>query len=165
MNEKPHIELPSGIFTISLDFELIWGTLDKPKHSRFFAAFAAIEREQVIMTGCSRSLPNTASAPPGAPSYICSSTRIAIKAFTSTEADAPIFYGRDLIRKRSAAARRRRKSAATPPLHHRIFDDPSCTLRWPRRSWPPAIRAASEIGLRMTSFAFHESHRSSRFAA
>src|SRR5579875_1932353 len=41
------VQFASGIFTISLDFELIWGTLDKPKWRRF-QRLCAIEREEMI---------------------------------------------------------------------------------------------------------------------
>ena len=40
-------EMPTGVFTVSLDFELIWGTLDKPKWKRF-QNICEIERKEVI---------------------------------------------------------------------------------------------------------------------
>jgi hypothetical protein len=150
MNEKPHIELPSGIFTISLDFELIWGTLDKPKHSRF-RRLCAIEREQVI----DRLLALFAE-------YRISATWCTVghlfldqdrdKGVHSTDADAPIFYGRDLIEKIRGCKTPQEIGSHT--FTHRIFDDPSCTPSMAEEELAASIRAASEIGLRMTSFAF-----------
>jgi peptidoglycan/xylan/chitin deacetylase (PgdA/CDA1 family) len=150
MNEKPHIELPSGIFTISLDFELIWGTLDKPKHTRF-RRLCAIEREEVI----DRLLGLFAE-------YRISATWCTVghlfldqhrdTGIHSTDADAPIFYGRDLIDK----IRRCKvpQEIGSHTFTHRVFNDPSCTRSVAEEELAASTRAASEMGLRMTSFAF-----------
>ena len=44
---RPAAELRRGAFTLSFDFELIWGTLDRAGPDRFAYA-CAIEREQIV---------------------------------------------------------------------------------------------------------------------
>src|SRR5690242_18274750 len=97
MNQKPSIELESGIFTISLDFELIWGTLDKPKHTRF-RRLCAIERAEVIdqLLGL--------FARYRIPATWCTVGHLFLQrnhddGIRPHEAEASMYYGRDLIDK------------------------------------------------------------------
>ncbi|HEY3839162.1 MAG TPA: polysaccharide deacetylase family protein [Bryobacteraceae bacterium] len=150
MNEKPVIELPSGIFTISLDFELIWGTLDKPKHTRF-RRLCAIEREQVI----DRLLELFEE-------YRISATWCTVghlfldrnrgEGTRSKDADAPIFYGRDLVDKIRACKTPQEIGSHT--FTHRVFNDPACTRSVAEEELAASNRAATDLGLHMTSFAF-----------
>src|SRR4051794_8668777 len=102
MNDKSHIELPSGIFTISLDFELIWGTLDKPKHTRF-RRLCTIEREEVIdrLLGLFAEYKINATWCTVGHLFLDGKQVSGYEqpGIPSSEADAPIFYGRDLIQK------------------------------------------------------------------
>jgi peptidoglycan/xylan/chitin deacetylase (PgdA/CDA1 family) len=150
MSENAVIELPSGIFTISLDFELIWGTLDKPKHTRF-RRLCAIEREQVI----DRLLALFAE-------YRISATWCTVghlfldrnhdNGIRSTEADAPIFYGRDLIDKIRDCAVPQEIGSHT--FTHRVFDDPLCTRSVADHELASSTRVAEAMGLQLKSFAF-----------
>src|ERR1700760_2591278 len=96
MRTQPVIELPSGIFTISLDFELIWGTLDKPKHVRF-RRLCAIERDEVIDRLLALFNEYRVSA------TWCTVGHLFLDPKRggprANGADAPIFYGRDLVEK------------------------------------------------------------------
>jgi peptidoglycan/xylan/chitin deacetylase (PgdA/CDA1 family) len=150
MKENPGIKLASGIFTISLDFELIWGTLDKPKHTRF-RRLCTIEREEVIDRLLQLFTEYRISA------TWCTVGHLFLDrdhdaGIRSTEADAPIFYGRDLIdRIRNCPVP---QEVGSHTFSHRIFDDPLCTRPVADEELAASTRIAAEIGLRMTSFAF-----------
>jgi peptidoglycan/xylan/chitin deacetylase (PgdA/CDA1 family) len=150
MKQNPVVELQSGIFTLSLDFELIWGTLDKPKHTRF-RRLCAIEREEVI----DRLLALFAE-------YKISATWCTVghlfldrgknEGDRSTDADAPIFYGRDLIERIRKCSVPQEIGSHT--FTHKIFDDPQCTRSVADEELTASVKAARDLGLTMTSFAF-----------
>ena len=150
MSENAAIELPSGIFTISLDFELIWGTLDKPKHTRF-RRLCAIEREEVIDRLLSLFAEYRISA------TWCTVGHLFLdrehdNSFRSTDIDAPIFYGRDLIaRIRDCAVP---QEIGSHTFTHRLFDDPLCTRAVAEEELASSTRVAEEMGLQLKSFAF-----------
>jgi peptidoglycan/xylan/chitin deacetylase (PgdA/CDA1 family) len=150
MNDKPVKQLQSGIFTISLDFELLWGTLDKPKHVRF-RRLCAIEREQVIDRLLALFSEYNVSATWCTVGHLFldpdndSSPR-------SASTDAPIFYGRDLIEKIRAC--RVPQEIGSHTFTHRIFNDPLCTRSVANQELTDSAHAAEEMGLRLKSFAF-----------
>ncbi len=150
MKQKPAIELPTGIFTISLDFELIWGTLDKPKHTRF-RRLCAIERDEVIdrLLALFTEYRISATWCTVGHLFLDRSHQAGIR---STDADAPIFYGRDLVEKIRNCEVPQEIGCHT--FTHRIFDDPSCRRADADQELAASTRIASEMGLQMTSFAF-----------
>jgi hypothetical protein len=150
MNQRPCVELQSGIFTVSLDFELIWGTLDKSKHTRF-RRLCAIEREEVI----GRLLALFSEY--GISATWCTVGHLFLdrsydNGKSCTDVDAPIFYGRDLIEMiRNCAVP---QEIGSHTFTHKIFDDPACTRSVAEEELSASIKAAQAIGLNMTSFAF-----------
>ena len=150
MSTQPVIELASGIFTISLDFELIWGTLDKPKHTRF-RRLCVLEREKVIDRLLSLFAEYRISA------TWCTVGHLFLdrdheEGIRSAETDTSIFYARDLIERiRSCAAP---QEIGSHTFTHRVFDDPLCTRAVAEQELVSSTRAAEELGLRLTSFAF-----------
>jgi hypothetical protein len=150
MNQKPDIELRRGIFTISLDFELIWGTFDKPKHTRF-RRLCVIEREEVIDRLLELFLQYRVSA------TWCTVGHLFLDpawdgGVHSTGADAPIFYGRDLVDKIQRCAVPQEIGSHT--FTHKVFDDPSCTRAIADEELAACTKAARDIGIQMTSFVF-----------
>ena len=150
MNEKRVIELSSGIFTISLDFELIWGTLDKPKHTRF-RRLCTIERDEVIGRLLELFEEYRISA------TWCTVGHLFLDRFHDTgtrakDVDAPIFYGKDLIEKIRTCKTPQEIGSHT--FTHRVFNDPACTRSIAEEELEASNRVATELGVRMTSFAF-----------
>src|SRR5579871_5699967 len=123
MTETPDIQLPSGIFTISLDFELIWGTLDKPKHTRF-RRLCAIERDEVIdrLLALFKQYEVSATWCTVGHLFLDRKDTAGVR---SNPADAPIFYGRDLIERIRDCSVPQEIGSHT--FTHRIFDSPACT--------------------------------------
>jgi peptidoglycan/xylan/chitin deacetylase (PgdA/CDA1 family) len=150
MNQKTVIELRRGIFTISLDFELIWGTFDKPKHTRF-RRLCAIEREEVIDRLLELFVQYRVSA------TWCTVGHLFLdptsdRGVHSTGADALIFYARDLVDKIHECVVPQEVGSHT--FTHRVFDDPSCTRSIADEELALCTKAARDIGVRMTSFVF-----------
>lgn len=150
MKETPVIELRRGIFTISLDFELIWGTLDKPKHTRF-RRLCAIEREEVIDRLLELFVKHRVSA------TWCTVGHLFLdqsrdRGVRSCGPDASLFYGRDLVDKIHECVVP--QEIGSHSFTHRIFDDPSCTRSIANEELTKSTKAARDYGLRMTSFAF-----------
>jgi hypothetical protein len=151
MHVKPIVELPSGIFTISLDFELIWGTIDKPKHRRF-RRLCTIEREQVIERLLELFAEYRISATWCTVGHLFLDRALDADNARSTGADAPIFYGRDLVDKIRDCAVPQEIGCHT--FTHAIFDDPQCTRSVASRELARSTWIAREMGVGMTSFAF-----------
>ena len=144
-------QLSRGIFTISLDFELIWGTLDKPKH-RHFRRLCAIEREEVV----DRLLALLGQY--GVSASWCTVGQLFLRdehdagARMPAGGDPRIFFGRDLIEKiRDCAVP---QEIGSHSFTHRIFNDPRCTRAVADQELSECVRVAEEMGLRMTSFVF-----------
>jgi hypothetical protein len=144
MNNKP-IELRTGIFTMSLDFELLWGTLDKPKHTRF-RRLCAIERAQVIDGLLALFTEYRISA------TWCTVGQLFLDAGHSSCADAPILYGRDLVEKiRNCPVP---QEIGSHTFTHRVFGDPSCTRSEADQELASCTKAARDMGLQLKSFVF-----------
>ena len=150
MNQTPAIQLESGIFTISLDFELIWGTLDKPKHTRF-RRLCAIERAEVIdrLIGLFTEYRISATWCTVGHLFL---DRTHDDGMRSSEVDAPIFYGRDLIDKIRRCSVPQEIGSHT--FTHRVFDDPLCTRAVAEQELTSCTEAAQAMGLNLTSFVF-----------
>jgi peptidoglycan/xylan/chitin deacetylase (PgdA/CDA1 family) len=150
MTQRPAVQLQTGIFTISLDFELIWGTLDKPKHARF-RRLCAIEREVVIdrLLALFNEYRISATWCTVGHLFLSSKDRNGIRV---ADEEAPIFYGRDLLEKI--------RSCPTPQeigshsFTHRIFNDPRCTRAVAEQEMADSVRVARAIGLELKSFVY-----------
>jgi hypothetical protein len=167
------VALPMGIFTLSLDFELIWGKLDKPEWPRF-RDVCARERDVVVdrllglfseydipATWCTvghlfldRCGPSESARHSG---IACAAggehahIRLARDPGTSEDRD-PLFYGRELIE--------RVRRCPTPQeignhtFTHVVADERVCTAEVMDAELEASTAAARALGLKMTSFAF-----------
>lgn len=159
------IRLDKGIFTLSLDFELIWGTIDRPNwqsHKRL----CEIERAEVIdgllslfaeyeipATWCTVGHLFLDRCHPG--SHACAhpiaDPRISRDPGSSEQRD-PIFYGRELIQKIRRCPVP--QEIGSHSFTHVIFDDPNCTREVAASEFAACVRAAEAMGLHLDSFAF-----------
>ena len=70
----------------------------------------------------------------------------------TTDADAPVFYGRDLVEKIRLCATP--QEIGSHSFTHRIFDDPLCTPAIAEQEIADSVKAARDMGLELKSFAF-----------
>lgn len=159
--------LPQGIFTISIDFELIWGTLDKPKWSRF-VKLCLRERQQVVealldlfaefgvsaswctvghlfLQGCSGDHPEIARTRGSAAQAVRFQRDPA-----SSEQAAPVFYGRDLVARIQRCATR--QEIGSHSFTHAIF--PECSRETAASELAASRQAAERLGIELRSFVF-----------
>jgi hypothetical protein len=156
-----------GVFTISLDFELIWGTRDKYGVEKFQQA-CRIEREVVIdrllrvfeefqfpATWCivghlmlDRCTGHEEIIPPR---HSWCKDWFALDP-CSDEASAPLFYGRSLVKKIQECKIPQEIGSHT--FSHVIFGDPGCSEETARSELAACVRAASDLGITMQSFVF-----------
>lgn len=155
-----------GIFTISLDFELAWGKLDRPEWKSYTELYRE-EREYVIqdlldlferyrvqaswctvghlfLAKCDRhpSHPRSSSA-----------DRLRFQRDPgSNEQDAPTFYGYDLIR--SILACPVAQEIGSHSFSHVLFSNPDCSQETARWELEACVRAADTMSVRLQSFTF-----------
>ena len=155
-----------GVFTISLDFELIWGTLDLPAH-REFRALCAEERSDVVhrlldllaefeisaswctvghlfLDHCSHNHPELVR------SSSHDMTRLSRDPGTNEKID-PIFYGRDLIEKIRQC--RVPQEIGSHSFTHVLFGE-TCSRETAESEIKAAVAAADDLGLTLKSFVF-----------
>lgn len=162
-----------GIFTLSLDFELIWGTLDSSKWPRF-SKLCQFERDHVIdalldlfrqydvratwatvghlmLDRCDRSdgHAHPTIVPPN--HEWCRRPWFALDPCTN-EASAPVFYGRELVRKILACPVPQEVGCHT--FSHVIFGDKGCSRRTAASELAACQDAARGLGIKMKSFVF-----------
>lgn len=162
-----------GIFTLSLDFELIWGTLDLfgPKK---FARACRIEREVVIdrllellvefevpATWCvlghlfldhcsSTAEPKHASIT--RPHHAWHPADWFVNDPGGNETSAPDFFGRSLVEKiRDCPVE---QEIGSHSFSHVIFGDPGCSAATADSELAECVRLAEAMGIEMRSFAF-----------
>lgn len=167
------MQLEKGIFTISLDFELIWGTMDRAGVERFAPA-CRVEREVVIdrlldlfskydvsATWCilghlflDRCSPSNGRKHPEItrPNHAWMSGDWFANDPATTEADAPLFYGRSLIEKIRRA--RVPQEIASHSFSHIIFGDRGCSAAAARTDLEACVDAADRLGISLQSFAY-----------
>src|SRR5260221_6353559 len=162
-----------GVFALSLDFELIWGTLDLYGPGRFRAA---CERERGVVFDRLLSLlvefeisatwcilghlfldscrPRNGVVHP----EICPPRHAWVKGDwfaqdpCADEASAPTFYGRTLVeRVRSCPVP---QEIGSHSFSHAIFDDPRWSPETDATELAASVRLANEMGLELRSFAF-----------
>jgi peptidoglycan/xylan/chitin deacetylase (PgdA/CDA1 family) len=165
--------LPRGVFTLSLDFELIWGTLDHAGPGGFARA-CTIERTIVVdrlleilaefeipatwlvlghlfLEGCSA----TGGVPHAdvvRPTHAWHPDDWFRHDPCGTEASNPLFYGRALVRKIQAC--RVPQEIGCHSFSHVIFGDAGCSREAAASEIEASIAAARELGIEMRSFAF-----------
>lgn len=159
----------AGVFTISLDFELIWGTLDKPKW-RSMRAICQEEREDIIgsllalfheysvsatwctvghlfLAGCRRD--RGYAHPEVRRPRLGGDPRFEHDPCTS-EAESPLFYGRSLVLQIMRCPTPQEIGAHS--FSHLIF--PSSTRETANSELKAFEAAASQLGIRAESFVF-----------
>jgi peptidoglycan/xylan/chitin deacetylase (PgdA/CDA1 family) len=170
--EQAH-QLDRGVFTLSLDFELIWGTVDQGGPGRFRRA-CEIEREVVIdrllallaefeipATWCivGHLFLDSCAPVDGAkhpkivrPSHSWSEEDWFAHDPCGTEATDPIFYGASLIDKIRACPFP--QEIGCHSFSHVIFGDQGCSRETATSELAECVRLAQERGVHLRSFAF-----------
>lgn len=167
------ITLDRGIFTLSLDFELIWGTVDLFGPEKFARA-CEVERAAVIdrlldlmvefevpATWCVlghlflESCPKTCAGPHPEmerPHHAWHPADWYADDPRSNETDAPLFYGRSLVKKIQACAVP--QEIGSHSFSHVIFGDPGCSRETAESELAACVRLGRELGIELRSFAF-----------
>ena len=161
-----------GVFTISLDFELIWGTRDKYGIDRFREA-CQIERDFVIdrllklfvdfkfpATWCivgHLMLDHCAVQNGGKHPEIVPPRHFWCNDWFELdpcrdEGSEPLFYAQSLVRKIQEC--KIPQEIASHTFSHVIFGDPGCSKETARTELKACVRAAADLGIRMESFVF-----------
>jgi len=165
--------LSRGVFTLSLDFELIWGTLDLFGPERFRRA-CEFERSVVIDTLLALLSEHGVSATWCALGhlFLSSCRREGGTAHPDIvrprhawvredwfhhdpcrdEATAPTFYGRSLLERIRACPVP--QEIGSHGFSHVIFGDPGCSRESAESELSACVRAAREMGIVPRSFAF-----------
>ncbi|MDQ2949163.1 MAG: hypothetical protein M3Y27_25035 [Acidobacteriota bacterium] len=161
-----------GIFILSLDFELIWGTLDR--HGQKFRHLCDLERLFVIerllnlftefdisATWCTVGhlflkecrLKSVTKHPDIARLTFAGASQDRFSHDPcSTEQTDPVFYGRTLVEKIMAC--RVQQEIGCHSFSHVIFSDARCTRAVAESELQACLDAARELGIDMKSFAF-----------
>jgi hypothetical protein len=173
MHTQPTVELERGVFTISIDFELIWGTLDLFGPERFRHA-CEIERAVVIgrllelfeefeipATWCvlghlflERCSPENGSKHPELirPTHSWHPGDWFQHDPGGSEETASIFFGRSLVEKIRACPVI--QEIGCHSFSHAIFGDAGCSPETAESEIAACVRTAGEMGIQMRSFAF-----------
>lgn len=170
---RPAAELNRGVFTLSFDFELIWGTLDK-SGPEGFAHACAVEREEVI-DGLLAMLEQLEI-----PATWCVLGHIMLRACAPSdgvkhpevvrahhswhpddwfiddpcgdERSDPNFYGASLVERIRAC--RVPQEIGCHSFSHPIFGDPGCSRETAESELAACTALAEAQGVQMRSFAF-----------
>lgn len=164
--------LERGVFVLSLDFELAWGTLDLPGAAGFRRA-CMLERELVprlldllsaygvsatwctvghlFLAGC------PAAAGPRHPEIVRPRHAWARGDWFAgdpggDETSEPLFFGRSLIRRIQGC--RVPQEIGSHSFSHVIFGDAGCPRETAASELDACLRAAREMGIDLASFAF-----------
>jgi peptidoglycan/xylan/chitin deacetylase (PgdA/CDA1 family) len=165
-------DVTRGVFTLSLDFELIWGTLDRGAETFRRACeteralvidrlLALLEEFDVPATWCILGHLFLDSCEPSdghkhpeikPPSYSRGGRAWFADDPCGTEETDPIFYGRSLVEKIRACPVP--QEIGCHSFSHPIFGDPGCSREAAETELAECVRLARESGLEMRSFAF-----------
>ncbi len=162
-----------GYFTVSFDFELIWGTLDTRGVAGFEAA-CVIERERVIdrlvhllaayeipatwfVVGhlmLDRCDATTETRHPGVvrPRHAWRQGDWFDRDPGGDEASSPLFFARSLIERVRAC--KTSQEIGCHSFSHVIYGDSGCSAECAESDIAECVRVAHDLGLRMTAFAF-----------
>jgi peptidoglycan/xylan/chitin deacetylase (PgdA/CDA1 family) len=170
------VELDRGVFTLSLDLELIWGTLDLFGPERFRRA-CEIERDVVIdrLLGLLTEFEISATWLVVGHLFLdrcyggnglkhpeidrphhgwCKGDWFAHDP-DGDEADAPTFLGRSVVEKIRACSVS--QEIGSHSFSHVIFGDPGCSEATARSEIRACLHAACDLGIAMRSFSFPRS--------
>lgn len=165
------MKLEQGAFTISLDFELIWGTLDLFGPEPFRRA-CEIEREKVIdslldlfvefevpATWCilGHLFMDKCSGEPRHPNIVRADHDWVTGDWfehdgDETEHEKSVFLGRSLVEKIKNCPYP--QEIGSHSFSHVIFSDKGCTRQVAESEITESVRLAQEMGVEMSSFAF-----------
>lgn len=167
------MKLEKGIFTISLDFELIWGTLDLFGTEGFDEA-CKVERREVIdrllelfnefeisATWCTvghlfledcRSDENIKHPEIIPPQHKWHQGDWFIHDPCNNEAASPLFYGKSLVEK--IINNPVKQEIGSHGFSHVIFGDEGCSVETARSEIAECVRVAKNFDLDLSSFAF-----------
>jgi hypothetical protein len=165
--------LEQGVFTLSLDFELMWGTHDLPS-GKGFRRRCEIEREVIVehllellaefeisATWCvvghlflDRCYGKNGSKHPEIvrPQHAWRRNDWFADDPDGTEADAPLFLGRSLVERIIKCPVP--QEIGSHSFSHVIFGDPGCSVDTARSEIGTCVRLSEEIGVTLRSFAF-----------
>jgi peptidoglycan/xylan/chitin deacetylase (PgdA/CDA1 family) len=167
------MNLQRGAFVLSLDFELIWGTLDMEGPERFRRAcererehvvaplLAALEEFGIPATWCVLGHIMLDSCAPVdgrkhpeivRPTHAWQQGDWFAHDPCSDERRAPIFYGRSLVEQLLEA--RVAQEIGCHSFSHVIFGDQGCSRETAVSEIEACVRLARELGITMRSFAF-----------
>lgn len=170
---KPSITFDRGVFTLSLDLELLWGTLDLFGPEGFRGA-CEIEHAEVLdrlldlfvefdisATWCviGHLFLDRCSAVAGVkhPEIVRPALERRRREWfaddpCSDESRAPLFYGRSLVEK----IRRCEvpQEIGSHSFSHVVFDEPGCSRETAASEIAACVRLAREVGLELRSFVF-----------
>jgi peptidoglycan/xylan/chitin deacetylase (PgdA/CDA1 family) len=167
------VELDRGVFTISLDFELIWGTLDLFGAEKFRAA-CEIERAVIIdrlldlfveydipATWCILGhlfLDHCESEQGIKHPEIVRPAHAWFKQDwfehdpSGDEDSSPLFFGRSLVEKIQSCTVK--QEIGCHSFSHVIFGDAGCSVETAESELAASVEAAKSLGIEMRSFAF-----------
>jgi peptidoglycan/xylan/chitin deacetylase (PgdA/CDA1 family) len=172
---RPSTEAPEprGVFTLSLDFELLWGTVDLFGPERFRRA-CEVEREIVVdrllslleefeipATWCILGhllLAECRSSNGRAHPEIVRPRHAWVRGDwlqhdpCTDEARAPLFYGRSIVEKIRSC--RVPQEIGSHSFSHAIFSDPGCSREAAASELRASVEVARDLGLTPRSFAF-----------
>jgi peptidoglycan/xylan/chitin deacetylase (PgdA/CDA1 family) len=164
--------LERGVFTLSLDFELIWGTIDRgpeklaaaceiERHLVIDRLLALLEEYEISATWCvlghlflDSCAPTDGRKHPEIvpPRHAWVADDWFAHDPCGSEQSDPIFYGRSLVEKiRSCPVR---QEIGCHSFSHPIFGDPGCSPETAASELSECVRLAGELGIEMRSFAF-----------
>jgi len=156
-----------GVFTISIDFELMWGTLDLRGY-RHMERLCRVEREQVVgrlldlltefdisATWCTVGHLFLDRCGGEHPELVRSTRhdhrRLRRDPGTCEDLD-PLFYGRDLVERIRRCPVE--QEIGSHSFSHVLFGDPRCSRETAASELRAVVAAAARSGLRLRSFVF-----------
>jgi peptidoglycan/xylan/chitin deacetylase (PgdA/CDA1 family) len=157
----------TGVFTLSLDFELLWGTRDLfgiegfrraceiEREQVFDRLLALLERHEIPATWCIVGhlfLDRCSGHPQIVPPRHAWCADWFQHDPCSDETRQPLFYGRSLVEKIRSA--RVPQEIGSHSFSHVIFDDPGCSRDTARTELAACVEAARALGIDMRSFVF-----------
>lgn len=165
--------LSRGVFTISLDFELIWGTMDL-RGPAGFAAQCLVERDIVLdrLLSIFAEFDISATWLVVGHLFLDRCERVGGRKHPEivrpqhawlrddwfahdpdgAERDAPLFLGRSLVEKIRACPVP--QEIGSHSFSHVIFGDPGCSEATARSEIAASVRAARELGVQLRSFSY-----------
>jgi len=165
-------DLPRGAFTLSFDFELVWGSRDLVSDPAPLVAEAHITRDQIfepllhalqrlgvcatwatvgqLFLGGARAGPGGLHPGVVPPQHAWRRAPWWQGVPEGTEAEHPAWYGRSLVQRLAQAG----QEVGSHSFSHPVFGDPGCPREAADTDLAAAVAAAAELGLRLRSFVF-----------